>query len=242
MGGDKAMNDMSQGDRLQALLDLQWPPIAVAFHASAPPDLQRVGTAAPSGCTYWKLAAEGKIFYTEAADHYNCPIGSFTHGIDLPPAQAQELEGLVGTMIGIEYIRQEEIPTIPRRDAPFRVAVYAPLCEAPFDADVVLVRGNAKQMMLVAEAAGAAGLSGDGALMGRPTCAMIPAAIQGGYVTTSLGCIGNRVYTGLGDDEFYAAIPGAKLAPLVDKLSTIVTANRELESFHRTRMRGSAPP
>jgi uncharacterized protein (DUF169 family) len=235
------MNHTGHGDRLQALLGLQWPPIAVAFQASPPPDLQRVGTAGPSGCTYWKLAAEGQSFYTEAADHYNCPIGSFTHGIDLPPAQTQELEGLVGTMIGLEYIRQEEIPTIPRRDAPFRVAIYAPLSEAPGDVDVVLVRGNAKQMMLIAEAAGAAGLGSDGALMGRPTCAMIPAAMQGGYVTTSVGCIGNRVYTGLGDDEFYAAIPGSKLAALVDKLATIVTANRELERFHRTRMSGNSP-
>jgi uncharacterized protein (DUF169 family) len=235
------MNDTIQGDRLHALLGLQWPPIAVAFHASAPADLQRVETVGPSGCTYWKLAAEGQSFYTEAADHYNCPIGSFTHGIDLPPAKAQELEGLVGTMIGLEYIRQEEIPAIPRRAAPFGVAIYAPLSEAPLAADVVLVRGNAKQMMLIAEAAGAAGLSGDGALMGRPTCAMIPAAMQSGHVTTSLGCIGNRVYTNLGDDEFYAAIPGPQLALLVDKLATIVTANRELEGFHRTRMGGSAP-
>jgi uncharacterized protein (DUF169 family) len=235
------MHHTSHGDRLRAFLGLQWPPIAVAFQASPPPDLQRVGAAGPSGCTYWKLAAEGKIFYTEAADHYNCPIGSFTHGIDLPPAQAQELEGLVGTMIGLGYIRREEIPAIPRRDAPFRVAIYAPLSEAPCDVDVVLVRGNAKQMMLIAEAAGAAGLGSDGALMGRPTCAMIPAAMQGGYVTTSLGCVGNRVYTGLGDDEFYAAIPGSKLAALVDKLATIVAANRELERFHRTRMSGNSP-
>jgi uncharacterized protein (DUF169 family) len=241
MDGDWAMNDTSQGDQLQALLGLRWPPIAVGFQTSAPADLPGVEAAGPSGCTYWKLAAEGKIFYTEAADHYNCPIGSFTHGIDLPPAKAQELEGLVGTMIGLEYISQEEIPTIPRRNAPFGVALYAPLSEAPFDADVVLVRGNAKQMMLIAEAAGAAGLSGGSALMGRPTCAMIPATMQDGYVTTSLGCIGNRVYTGLGDDELYAAIPGSKLAALVDKLATIVMANRELESFHRLRMSGHSP-
>jgi uncharacterized protein (DUF169 family) len=235
------MNDTSQAAQLQALLGLHWSPIAVAFQASAPADLQRIGSAGPSGCTYWKLAAEGKTFYTEAADHYNCPIGSFTHGIDLPPAQAQELEGMVGTMIGLDYIRQEEIPSIPRRAAPFGVALYAPLAEAPFDVDVVLVRGHAKQMMLIAEAAGAAGLSSDGALMGRPTCAMIPAAMQSGSVTTSLGCIGNRVYTGLGDEEFYAAIPRSKLAPLLDKLATIVTANRELESFHRARMGGNLP-
>jgi uncharacterized protein (DUF169 family) len=70
---------------------------------------------------------------------------------------------------------------------------------------------------------------------------MIPAAMQAGQVTTSLGCIGNRVYTGLGDDEFYAAIPGSKLTALVDKLASIVTANRELESFHRARMRRNTP-
>jgi uncharacterized protein (DUF169 family) len=235
------MNLASQGTQLQALLGLHWPPIAVTFQPSAPAEIQRVGTAGPSGCTYWKLAAEGESFYTQAADHYNCPIGSFTHGIDLPPAQAQELQGLVGTMVGLEYLRQEEIPAIPRREAPFGVAIYAPLAEAPLAVDVVLVRGNAKQMMLIAEAASAAGLSGDAALMGRPTCAMIPAAMQGGCVTTSLGCIGNRVYTGLGDDEFYAAIPGSKLVPLVDKLAIIVTANRELENFHRMRMRSNTP-
>ena len=235
------MNDTSHGDQLQVLLGLQWLPIAVSFQDRAPADLPGVEAAGPSGCTYWKLAAEGKMFYTEAADHYNCPIGSYTHGIELPPAKAQELEGLVGTMIGLGYVRQEEIPAIPRRDAPFGVALYAPLSDAPFDVDVVLVRGNAKQMMLIAEAAGAAGLTGDGALMGRPTCAMIPAALHGGYVTTSLGCIGNRVYTGLGDDEFYAAIPGSKLASLVEKLATIVTANQELERFHRTRMSGNLP-
>jgi uncharacterized protein (DUF169 family) len=234
------MDFSTEGNRLQELLALKWPPIAVAFQPSAPAGIQRVGSVGPSGCTYWKLAAEGNTFHTEAADHYNCPIGSFTHGIDLPPTQAQELEGLVGTMVGLEYIRQEEIPTIPRRELPFGVALYAPLTEAPFPPDVVLVRGNAKQMMLVAEAAGAAGLTGDGELLGRPTCAMIPAAIQGGRVTTSLGCIGNRVYTELGDDEFYAAIPGPQLVPFIDKLATIVTANRELEHFHRTRMSGNA--
>src|SRR5687767_7421936 len=98
---------MSEGNRLQELLGLEWPSIGVSFQSSAPADLPRAGTAGPSGCTYWKLAADGQSFYTEAADHFNCPIGAFTHGIDLPPTQAQDLEGLVGTMIELGYIRQE---------------------------------------------------------------------------------------------------------------------------------------
>jgi uncharacterized protein (DUF169 family) len=224
------------GHRLQDLLGLQWPPIALAFQPSAPPGIPRIDAAGPSGCTYWKLAAEGNVFYTEAADHYNCPIGSYTHGIDLPPAQAHELEGLVGTMLQLEYLRQEEIPAIPQREAPFGVAVYGPLADASFGVDVVIVRGNAKQMMLIAEAASAAGLSHDAGMMGRPTCAMVPEAMRSGRGAVSLGCIGNRVYTGLGDDEFYAAIPGPKLDAFMAKLTTIVTANQELERFHHTRM------
>jgi uncharacterized protein (DUF169 family) len=226
---------------LQTLLGLTWPPVAVAFQAGPPSTLPRVEQPGPSGCTYWKLAAEGHAFYTEATDHFNCPIGSYTHGIDLPPAQSQELEGLMGTMLQLEYLRQEEIPAIPRRDAPFGVALYAPLAQAPFAADVVIVRGNAKQLMLIAEAANAAGLSHEAGLMGRPTCAMIPAAMQAGKVTASLGCIGNRVYTGLGDDEFYAAISGPQLPALLAKLQTMVTANQALERFHRERLSGGQP-
>ena len=69
---------------------------------------------------------------------------------------------------------------MPRRTEPFGVAVYAPLAEAPVDPDVVLVRGDARQIMLVAEAARAAGIGHDGAAMGRPACAMIPAGHEHG--------------------------------------------------------------
>jgi uncharacterized protein (DUF169 family) len=51
----------------------------------------------------------------------------------------------------------------------------------------------------------------------------------------SLGCIGNRVYTDLPDDELYYALPGKHLAAVVDKLSWIIHANRELEKYHRAR-------
>ena len=181
------------------------------------------------------MAAEGKVFYTEAADHYTCPVGAHTHGVDLPPAVAKELNGLVQTMVQMQYIRMEEIPSIPRRQGPFGVALYAPLALAPFEPDVVLVRGIVKQLMLLAEAAQAVGVAGGGATMGRPTCAVLPESLQSGRVATSFGCIGNRVYTGLGDDEGYYAMPGAKVADVVSKLAVIVEANRQLEVFHKSR-------
>ncbi len=222
--------------RLSHLLGLDSAPIAVAFRSAAPSGISRVEQPGPAGCAYWKLAGEGRVFYTEAADHYNCPVGSYTHGVELPAERSAELQQVVGTMVGLQYIQMEEVPTLPRRTGPFGVAVYAPLAEAPTDPDVVIVRGNARQVMLVAEAARAAGIGHDGAAMGRPACAMIPEAMRSARANTSLGCIGNRVYTGLGDAELYFTIPGSRLADVVSKLETIVRANRELETYHQARL------
>ena len=219
----------------QELLALSLPPVAIAFRPIAPPGLPRVDAVGPAGCSYWKLAAEGKVFYTEAADHYNCPIGAYTHGVDLPAEKATELEGLMGTMVELEYLKSEEVPNIPHRTAPFGVAIYGPLPVAPFEPDVVLVRGRAKQVMLVAEAAHMAGIGSEVAAKLRPTCAVLPETIETGRASISLGCIGNRVYTGLGDDELYIALPGKKVSQVLNKLTSIVRANLELEEFHRGR-------
>jgi uncharacterized protein (DUF169 family) len=71
--------------------------------------------------------------------------------------------------------------------------------------------------------------------MGRPTCAILPESLQSGLAVASFGCIGNRVYTGLGDDEGYYAIPGVHIPDVVNKLSIIVEANRQLNEFHKAR-------
>jgi uncharacterized protein (DUF169 family) len=225
---------MNSAQQLQALLGLRRPAVAVTFSDSPPAALARVESAGPSSCSYWKLAAEGRTFYTEAADHYNCPIGAYTHGVEAPPGVMKELEGVVSTMIGLGYLRAEEVAGIPRRQTPFRVAVYAPLEQADSPPDVVLVAGNARQVMLLAEAAQAAGVGGPG-LLGRPTCAALPVAMQTGQGVASLGCIGNRVYTALPDDELYFALPGSRLDAVVEKLAEIVHANRELEKYHRAK-------
>jgi len=229
------MDARTAGRRMTELLGLRAAPVAVTFASAAPAGVVRVAKPGPAGCAYWKQAAEGAVFYTEAADHFNCPLGSYTHGVGLPPERAKELEGVVGTMVGLQYIRMEEIGALPRRTELFKVAVYAPLAEAPVPPDVVLVRGRARQIMLVAEAARAAGLAGDAAAMGRPACAMIPAVLDGPGAVTSLGCIGNRVYTDLGDDELYFTIPGGRIGDVVERLETVLHANRELEQYHQAR-------
>jgi uncharacterized protein (DUF169 family) len=71
--------------------------------------------------------------------------------------------------------------------------------------------------------------------MGRPTCAVLPEAINSDLTSASFGCIGNRVYTGAGENDAYFAIPGSKLKAVEDSLAVIVRANQELEKFHRAR-------
>ena len=96
-------------------------PVAVGFLASPPAGLSRVDRAAAAGCAYWKQASDGHSFYTTPEDHHNCPVGAFTHGVVLPPAKTQELESLVGTMIQLQYLRDDEVPQIPRRSEPLEV-------------------------------------------------------------------------------------------------------------------------
>jgi uncharacterized protein (DUF169 family) len=210
-------------------------PVAISFLDAPPPGVPHVSETEPAGCGYWRRAAAGEVFFTVADDHKRCPVGAHTHNVTLTQAEQQELMGLVETMVGLSYLTMEDVPRIPTRQTPLQVAVYAPLADAPVPPDVVLVRGNARQLMLLAEAALAAGVAGGSATMGRPTCAVLPEAINSGRTAASFGCVGNRVYTGADETEAYFAIPGPHLAALEEKLAVIVRANMELETFHRAR-------
>ncbi len=222
--------------QLTELLGLTSAPVAIAFTDAPVAGVARVNAAGPSGCSYWKRAAEGAVFSTDAPDHYGCPVGAHTHAVPLPPEVQAGLQGLVETMVGLKYLRMADVPQIPTRQTPMRHAVYAPLAKAPVAPDVVLLRGTARQMMLLAEAAESAGVAGSTAAMGRPTCAVLPQALNAGKTAVSFGCIGNRVYTGAPDDEAYFAVPGSQLGAVVEALATVAHANAELEKFHRGRL------
>jgi len=227
---------------LTELLGLTSPPVAITFVDQAPPGVPHVSAMEPAGCGYWRRAAAGEVFFTVADDHKRCPVGAHTHNVTLSPAEQQELMGLVQTMVGLSYLKMEDVPLIPRRATPLQVAIYAPLDAAPLPPDVVLVRGNARQLMLLAEAAQSAGVAGAGATMGRPTCAVVPEAINSARTAASFGCIGNRVYTGAGETEAYFSIPGPHLSALEESLAVIVRANQALETFHRARATAAPAP
>ncbi len=172
-------------------------------------------------------------FYTVPSDHYNCPVGSYTHNIPLPADRSAELTQTLTLMSDIGYIRMEEVPAVPQLPTTPGAIVYAPLGSMPIEPDVVLLAGTPGRLMLLQEAALRAGRS-TLPLMGRPTCMAVPAALHHAVVS-SLGCIGNRIYTGVGDDEFYTVVSGKELPAIADQLATITAANAALTEFHQNR-------
>ena len=221
-------------NELTRALELTRRPVAVSFRDSAPDGVNRADAPAPSGCTFWRRASSGQTFYTLAEDHYNCPVGSYTHNIDLPPTRAAELPDILGLMTQLGYLKMEEVPGIPVLTKKPKTITYSPLGATAADPDVILVAAKPGKLMLLEEAALRAGVAAKLSLLARPTCMAIPAALAHGVVT-SAGCIGNRVYTEIGEDELYAAIPARDLERVCDELRTIVSANIALEQHHRAR-------
>ncbi|HEX9296676.1 MAG TPA: DUF169 domain-containing protein [Polyangiaceae bacterium] len=221
--------------QLENTLALKAPPVALIFSDTPLPGVPKVQAAAPAGCGYWKRAAQGELFYTNAEDHLGCAVGAFTHGAPLSPADQTNLMDTVGMMIGLGYLSESEVAQIPKRNATLAIVTYGPLSLVPRDPDVVLLRGTPRAAMLLTEAAHALGVRSEAPPVIRPACAMVPAVLATARATTSFGCIGNRVYTGLADDEVWFALSGHHLGALVSQLAIVAKANEELESFHRAR-------
>ena len=234
------MNDTSNWEeieqRIAAAVKLPRRPVAVSFLDSAPANVQKFSGSEPSSCSYWRLAAEGRVFYTVPEDHFNCAVGAYTHNISLSPESEKETQQTLKMMFELNYVKPEEVPTIPRlAKAPAAIA-YAPLGDSPFAPDVVLFSCKPSAAMLLNEAANRAGVASGAPALGRPTCMALPASLQHGAIL-SLGCIGNRVYTGLGDDEVYVVFRGRDLAIIADALGTIVSANAALSDYAADRRR-----
>jgi uncharacterized protein (DUF169 family) len=137
-------------------------------------------------------------------------------------------------MTQIHYIRIEEISGFARLPKIPAVVVYAPLGDTPVDPDVALFIGRPARISLLMEAATRAGIGAKAPFLGRPTCSALAASLSQGAVASS-ACIGNRVYTDLGEDELYAAIRGSDLARVAQEAQTIAAANLQLSDYHRAR-------
>jgi uncharacterized protein (DUF169 family) len=200
---------------LTEALDLETPPVAITF-AAAPPlgvtafsapmpepaDDGRTG-AVPAGCVFW-VKAEDRAFSTVRADHGNCSVGLLTHGF----AALDEVGGNsdVAALLDSGWVSAEQVPAIPVVAQPPGSVIYAPLAITPTDPSVVLLRLNARQLMVLFDAV--PGLR----IEGKPQCHIVAAAHEQGDVVASVGCMLSRVRTGMPDEQLTCAVPGPRLA------------------------------
>ena len=228
MSGQENWRELEQ--RISSAVKLGKRPVAVAFLDAAPVGVQKFDGTEPSGCSFWRLAAGGKTFFTAPENHFNCAVGAYTHNIPLSPEREKETEQTLTMMFDLGYVKPEEVPQIPRLAKTPVAILYSPLGDALATPDVVLFACKPSAAMLLNEAVNRAGVASGAPTLGRPTCMALPASMQHGVIL-SLGCMGNRVYTGLGEDEMYIVVRGKDLPDVASALGIIISANAALNEY-----------
>jgi uncharacterized protein (DUF169 family) len=163
-------------------------------------------------------------------DHFNCAVGAYTHNIALSPEREQETGIALKMMFDLGYVKPDEVPQIPRPAKTPAVVVYLPLGEVPVAPDVVLFACQPRSATLLNEAANRASVASGAPALGLPTCMALAASLQHGAIF-SLGCIGNRVYTGLSEDQMYFVVRGQDLQAIADALEVVNSANAVLSDY-----------
>ena len=216
-------------------LELALPPIAIAIVDAVPDGVSEFDGAVPAGCVFWQEAAR-RTFATSAAHHALCSIGIHTLNLSRAPAsQPEELRTALEAMMGLDYVREEEVAAIPVLRGEAEHVLYGPLVDFPVEPDVVLLFADARQGLVLSEAVGRVD-GGVPAAMGRPACAALPQTLNHGVATMSLGCCGARAYLdALSDDTALWALPGSRLDQYCEQITAFANANRTLAMFHERR-------
>lgn len=228
-------NDWSNlAAELTDALGLAAPPIAITFSDDVPEDIAafddpmpdampdgRTGRVA-AGCVFWIRGTE-TTFSTVAEDHGNCSVGSLTHGFKTIDDVAGNSD--VAALLETGWVTMDVVPQIPVvRERPGAVT-YGPLGETQTDPDVVLLRVNAKQMMVLSDAI--PGLR----IEGKPQCHIVAIAKEEGEIAASVGCALSRVRTGMSANEMTCAIPGRQLPDLLGTIQQNAVADGAVASY-----------
>jgi uncharacterized protein (DUF169 family) len=219
---------------LKDLLGLGVEPIAISFVRDATPPVPRFAAAppaptadgrtgaVPAGCVFWMRATE-REFATAASDHANCSVGSLTHGFKTRDEVAGAAD--VAALVAAEWVPPDALAAIPTVGERPSFVVYAPLKSASLDADVVFLRLNGKQLMVLHEAV--PGLRFEG----KPQCHIIPIAKESGAVAVSSGCMLSRVRTGMPNNEVTCAVPARLLPEVIGRLKSVQQADLRVAAY-----------
>jgi len=207
-------------DRLTQLLGLTHAPVAVSFDAPRDPNAATPVPAQPAGCCFWAPAQQRRLD-TIAADHENCSVGSYTHG--LIPLEQAAAGADTAALVGSGWVGEADL--MAAAALPFRPSsiTYQPLVDAE-NPDVVLVRLSPSALMTLL------GAVPDLTLARKPQCVIVPLA-HAGQVAMSPGCAVSRTRTHLPEDEMTCAIPARELESLIERLETSTAADRAVSEF-----------
>jgi uncharacterized protein (DUF169 family) len=166
---------------------------------------------------FWVRAAE-RSFSTVPEDHGNCSVGRYTHGL----AAMDDIAGNadVAALLESGWVDAEAVGSIPSISERAEVITYGPVVDAGSVPDVVLLRVNGRQMMVLSDAL--PGLR----IEGKPQCHIVALAKQEGAVAASVGCALSRARTGMRPEEMTVAFPGSRLAEVtaaVERAASIDT-------------------
>jgi uncharacterized protein (DUF169 family) len=216
-------------------LELTRPPVQISYLDAPPAGVPEHAGGVPSVCTFF---AEGQAapFYAGLPAHENCEIGAFVLGVAPEGEVGGRLMATVGLMQKEGYLAPGEEATIPRNAKPPRFVAYGPLGSLPVPPTTVLLFARPKSAMLALEAAPA-----PAPMNGRPMCAIVPTLNQGAKVAVSLGCIGSRIYTEMGDDRLIVGIRGDHLSEFAERVQRIRQANDAVGADDQSRKDGFAP-
>ena len=225
----------TQAHVLATSLNLSMPPVAMALCDVVPDQVPEFGKVVPAGCSFWQQAAT-RTFATSAKDHALCSVGIHTHNMaDAPSSQTDQLQASLQAMIGLDYVREEEVTAIPVVKRQAKHAVYGLLATFPIDPDVVLLFAHARQGLVLSEAVERVD-EGAAPAMGRPACAVVPQVLNSARAAVSLGCCGARAYLDAMSDAIALwALPSAKLDAYCAQIEILAAANRTLSKFHELR-------
>ena len=220
------------GSEINEMLNLENPPIAISFMDVPPEGARKNEENVASGCVFW-IRGFKDTFYTDQRDHANCNIGSFTHGF-LPPEKV-DLDACVDIALFDKtgYFPAAAFGGVSRMMQAPNFVAYGPLHKISFEPDVVLMVVNPQQAMLVGEAAGNA------RLMTAPTCQAIPMAYNDHQVGISLGCVTNRIRTGIKPTEMVVTVPRELLGTFTEKLRQRAKSNNEVAVAVTAMLKGS---
>jgi uncharacterized protein (DUF169 family) len=221
-------------DDLTTTLNLGAAPIAITFAPEPPSGVEPYGAPmpaptddgrtgrVPAGCVFWMRAADA-TFSTVAEDHANCSVGTATHGFKSFADVAGNAD--IATLLEAGWVTMEMVPEIPVVTTRPGAVVYGPLADSPTDPDVVLLRINGKQLMVLSDAL--PGLR----IEGKPQCHIVAVAKEQGDVAVSVGCALSRARTGMPATEMTCAIPGARFEEVVGAITRTASADTTVARY-----------